>query len=113
MEELLIHPDALLLSDILNDDDESSLTAWCDGNMKKTGDLERISPPGHQRADWGLIVSRIPSHSADSLKAGNGPLVQCFKDEIDPSTIRLFAACEDRFAELIAAAGKEILHGNF
>jgi hypothetical protein len=103
---------AILLPRPCTPADEDALTAWCDRNMRKTGDSARRPPPGCQKADWGVIASRIPQHTVASLDKADGALTRVFGRELNAAQIHLVAACDDEYARQIASGGVEILYVN-
>ncbi|KAK4156179.1 hypothetical protein C8A00DRAFT_41334 [Chaetomidium leptoderma] len=83
-------------------EEEEELGQWCEQNMNR-GDLGHkrpAPPPKSHRADWGVIGSRIPRSTMQSLTM--------FREKTDK--IWLFAACNYASSRAIAEASVEILH---
>ncbi|KAH6995868.1 hypothetical protein BKA56DRAFT_570156 [Ilyonectria sp. MPI-CAGE-AT-0026] len=81
-------------------EEEAELGDWCDANRTKMAQTRRIPPPKSQKADWGVIGSRIPKDTMRALR----PLY----NRTDKTW--LFAACNEASSRTIAGAGVEILH---
>lgn len=90
--------------------DKDKLTAWCNKNMRKTGNLDRWPPPGCQKADLGIIVLQIPQHTVASLAKAYGALTKVFGQELNAAQIHMGPACHDEYAIQIASGGIEVLY---
>lgn len=58
-----------------NYDEEQQLVEWCDSNMSKSAEPDRVPPPYSNRSDWPLIGSRIPQVSLMPPSDGHVPLI--------------------------------------
>ncbi|KAF2679863.1 hypothetical protein K458DRAFT_393427 [Lentithecium fluviatile CBS 122367] len=88
---------------------EMQLVDWCNANMEKSNPINRIPPPGSDKADWSVISSRIPKHTMESLVCADFPDMPALgKTEV--RQMWMYAACDETSSSQIASAGIEILH---
>ncbi|EUC30362.1 hypothetical protein COCCADRAFT_39414 [Bipolaris zeicola 26-R-13] len=90
-----------------NYDEEQQLVEWCDSNMSKSAEPDRVPPPYSNRSDWPLIGSRIPQHTMDSLASFN---VREFPalGTTRVQDIVMYAACDEKMSYRLASAGVEV-----
>ncbi|KAJ4307367.1 hypothetical protein N0V84_012785 [Fusarium piperis] len=74
-------------------EDEEELDNWCDTNMNRT----RIPPPKLQQSDWGVLASRIPRRTVESVKM----------ERQKTDNTWLYAALDEASSQAIAKAGVE------